>query len=45
MDVKSARRAGARAVAVLCGFGERRELEGAGADAVLDHVSDLSTVL
>jgi HAD superfamily hydrolase (TIGR01509 family) len=45
MDVKSARRAGAKAVAVLCGFGERRELVRAGADVVLDHVSDLSTVL
>ncbi|MGD8243913.1 MAG: HAD family hydrolase [Anaerolineae bacterium] len=45
MDVKSARRAGARAVAVLCGFGERRELERAGAHLVLDHVSDLSAVL
>jgi phosphoglycolate phosphatase-like HAD superfamily hydrolase len=45
MDVKSARRAGARAVAVLCGFGERGELERAGAQLVLDHVSDLSAVL
>jgi HAD superfamily hydrolase (TIGR01509 family) len=45
MDVKSARRAGARAVAVLCGFGERRELERAGADVLLDHVSDLTAVL
>jgi phosphoglycolate phosphatase-like HAD superfamily hydrolase len=45
MDVKSARRAGARAVAVLCGFGERGELERAGAHLVLDHVSDLSAVL
>jgi phosphoglycolate phosphatase-like HAD superfamily hydrolase len=45
MDVKSARRAGAKAVGVLCGFGERGELERAGADIVLDHVSDLSGVL
>jgi phosphoglycolate phosphatase-like HAD superfamily hydrolase len=45
MDVRSARRAGAKAVAVLCGFGERGELERAGADLVLDHVSDLSAVL
>jgi HAD superfamily hydrolase (TIGR01549 family) len=45
MDVKSARRAGAKAIAVLCGFGERGELERAGADLVLDHVSALSAVL
>jgi HAD superfamily hydrolase (TIGR01509 family) len=45
MDVRSARRAGAKAVAVLCGFGERPELERAGADVVLDQVSDLSSVL
>ncbi len=45
VDVRSARRAGARAVAVLCGFGERDELEQAGADVILDHVSDLSSCL
>ena len=45
MDVKSARRAGAKAVAVTCGFGERRELERAGADVVLECVSDLSSLL
>jgi phosphoglycolate phosphatase-like HAD superfamily hydrolase len=45
MDVKSARRAGAKSVAVLCGFGLLGELERAGAHVVLDHVSDLSGVL
>jgi phosphoglycolate phosphatase len=45
VDVKSARRAGAKAVAVTCGFGNRRELERAEADLVLEHVSDLSSVL
>jgi len=45
VDVKSARRAGAKAVGVACGFGERGELERAQADIVLDHVSDLSSVL
>jgi phosphoglycolate phosphatase len=45
VDVRSARRAGAKAVAVTCGFGERGELERAGADIVLEHVSDLSSVL
>lgn len=45
VDVASARRAGARAVAVLCGFGERRELEGAGAQVVLEHTAELPSVL
>jgi HAD superfamily hydrolase (TIGR01549 family) len=45
VDVKSARRAGARSVAVSCGFGGRDELEQAGADAVLDGLSDLLFVL
>ncbi len=43
-DVRSARRAGARAVAVLSGFGERDELERAGADVVVESVSDLLSV-
>lgn len=41
MDVLSARRAGAYAVAVLCGFGEREELERAGAQLVLDRPEQL----
>ena len=45
VDVKSGRRAGARAVAVLCGFGERNELERAGAHAILDHTSQLPSLL
>lgn len=45
VDVKGARRAGAKAVAVLCGFGERGELEEAGADVVVDCISDLLSVL
>lgn len=45
VDVKSARRAGARTVAVLCGFGERRELERVKADVVLEQVSDLASLL
>jgi len=45
MDVRSARRAGAKAVGVLCGFGRRGELERAGADVVLDHVAALAAVL
>ena len=45
VDVKSALRAGAWAVAVLCGFGERRELERAGAHVVLEHTSHMRSLL
>ncbi|MFQ6101876.1 MAG: HAD family hydrolase [Anaerolineae bacterium] len=45
VDVKSARRAGAWAVAVLCGFGQRGELERAGAHVILEHTSHLSSLL
>jgi HAD superfamily hydrolase (TIGR01549 family) len=45
VDVKAARRAGARAVAVLCGFGERKELEQAGAHIILEHTAQLSSLL
>jgi HAD superfamily hydrolase (TIGR01549 family) len=45
VDVKSARRAGAWAVAVLCGFGERKELERTGAHVILEHTSQLSSLL
>jgi phosphoglycolate phosphatase len=45
VDVKSARRAGAGAVAVLCGFGEREELERAGAHVILEHTSQLTLLL
>lgn len=45
VDVKAARRAGAWAVAVLCGFGERDELERAGAHAILEHTTHLLSLL
>ena len=38
-DILAARRAGAYAIGVLSGFGERRELERAGADLILDRCS------
>ncbi len=41
VDVLSARRAGAWAVAVLCGFGEEKELRRAGAHLILPATSDL----
>ena len=45
MDVRAARRAGAWAVGVLCGFGEREELEQAGAHAILECTPDLAALL
>jgi phosphoglycolate phosphatase len=44
-DVRAARRAGAWSVAVLCGFGERPELERAGAHVVLDHTREVANLL
>lgn len=45
VDVRAARRAGAWAVAVLCGFGEREELERAGAHVILEHTAQLLSLL
>lgn len=45
VDVRSARRAGAQAVAVMCGFGERRELERAEPNVLLEHLTELSSLL
>lgn len=45
VDVLSGRRAGAWSVAVLCGFGERPELERAGAHFVLPSTSNLLEIL
>ena len=41
VDVKSARRAGAWSVGVLCGFGQRKELEKAGAHLILNSTAEL----
>ncbi len=45
VDVRAARAAGALAAAVLCGFGERAELQRAGAHVVLASVADIVEVL
>lgn len=45
VDVRAGRAAGAQVVGVLCGFGERLELEKAGADMILDRPADLISVL
>lgn len=41
LDVRAALAAGAQAAAVLCGFGERGELERAGAHLILESTADL----
>jgi phosphoglycolate phosphatase-like HAD superfamily hydrolase len=45
VDILAAKAAGAQAVGVLCGFGERHELEKAGADLILDTTANLPEVL
>ncbi|NLE44690.1 MAG: HAD family hydrolase [Chloroflexi bacterium] len=45
VDMKSARRAGAIAVGVLCGFGDRASLEQAGANIILEHTSEIVSLL
>lgn len=45
LDIVSAKKAGAQSVGVLCGFGERKELERVGADLILENTTDLMDVL
>jgi phosphoglycolate phosphatase len=45
VDILTARAAGAQSVGVLCGFGERAELERAGADLILNTTQELEGVL
>lgn len=45
VDVRAAKRAGATSVGVLCGFGERAELERAGADMILETTAELGRLL
>jgi HAD superfamily hydrolase (TIGR01549 family) len=45
VDMEAAKKAGARAIAVLCGFGEREELEAAGADIILESTARLGELL
>jgi HAD superfamily hydrolase (TIGR01509 family) len=45
VDIYAGRRAGAQTVGVLCGFGERGELERSGADAVIASTGDLEPLL
>ncbi len=45
VDMRSARKAGAWAIGVLCGFGERDELERAGAHLILESPAQLPEAL
>jgi phosphoglycolate phosphatase len=44
-DIKAARAAGARSIGVLCGFGEKVDLELAGADRILSTTRELLDIL
>jgi phosphoglycolate phosphatase len=45
VDMHAGRRAGAQTVGVLCGFGEREELQQAGANLILDRTPQLQDTL
>lgn len=45
MDILTGKRAGAQTVGVLCGFGEKNELERAGADLILENTIELINLL
>jgi HAD superfamily hydrolase (TIGR01509 family) len=45
VDIRAGKAAGTQTVGVLCGFGERDELERRGADLILDNTSELGDVL
>ena len=45
VDILAGKRAGAQTAGVLCGFGERRELERTGANLILEHTTDLEAAL
>ena len=45
VDMLAGKRAGAQTAGVLCGFGERRELERMGANLILEHTADLEAAL
>jgi len=45
VDIRAGRAAGTQTVGVLCGFGDRAELERAGADLILESTAELAGVL
>ncbi len=44
-DILAGRRAGAQTVGVLCGFGEREDLQACGADLILETTAELASLL
>jgi hypothetical protein len=44
-DVIGAKKAGIKSIGVLYGYGDRSELENAGADYIVDTVADIEKVL
>lgn len=45
VDIRAGKAAGTQTVGVLCGFGERKELERRGTDLILDNTSELTDIL
>jgi phosphoglycolate phosphatase-like HAD superfamily hydrolase len=45
VDIRCGKSTGAQTVGVLCGFGEKKELERAGADLIIQNTSDLLDLL
>ncbi|HSB65577.1 MAG TPA: HAD family hydrolase [Anaerolineales bacterium] len=45
VDIQCGKNAGAQTIGVLCGFGERKELERAGADHILENTLELIDLL
>jgi len=45
VDILAGKRAGTQTVGVLCGFGERRELEQTGANAIIEHTTDVEALM
>jgi N-acetyl-D-muramate 6-phosphate phosphatase len=45
VDIRAGRAAGTQTVGVLCGFGERKELERRGTDLILENTSELTDIL
>jgi len=44
VDVLCGQRAGAQTIGVLCGFGNRSQLQAHGADLIIEHTADLAAV-
>ncbi len=45
VDIRTGKAAGAQTIGVLCGFGERAELERAGADAIVESTAEVASLL